>query len=238
LHPGRSTPFIDNSVQTGGYFEKKRDEWSREMLDAESWLKRADEVISQTSQLSYSEGLQFATSMITAFYGPDSPQMRTFRATTEGIQKGKDGVPFNLRMHAKFTITNIQAEIRAGLIKNVRALLTGEIIAELLLLAKDILRDNSAETTSVAAVLVAAAFEDLIRRMGTEFAGVAARPKLEEVVTVLKQQEVLKGGEVTTALGYLKFRNDSLHADWKNVERSQVQSCLAFTEALLNKHFS
>jgi hypothetical protein len=74
--------------------------------------------------------------------------------------------------------------------------------------------------------------------MGAEFAGVVDRPKLEQVINLLKQQDVLKGGEPAIAQGYLKFRNDSLHADWKNVERSQVQSCLAFTEALLLKHFS
>jgi hypothetical protein len=204
------------------------------MLDVEGWLKRADELVSQkSSSWDYSEGLQFATSMISAFYGPESPQMRTFRSTAEGTQKS-----IVLSMHAKATIRNIQAEIRAGLIKSVRALLTGEIVAELLTLAKEVLTDNSEAAKNVGCVLVAAAFEDVIRRMGAEFAGVVDRPKLEQVINLLKQQDVLKGGEPAIAQGYLKFRNDSLHADWKNVERSQVQSCLAFTEALLLKHFS
>ena len=101
------------------------------MLDVEGWLKRADELVSQkSSSWDYSEGLQFATSMISAFYGPESPQMRTFRSTAEGTQKS-----IVLSMHAKATIRNIQAEIRAALIKSVRALLTGEIVAELLTLA-------------------------------------------------------------------------------------------------------
>lgn len=204
------------------------------MLNTESWIRRADEVIATSSQWNYSEGLQFATSMITAFYGPDSPQMKTFRETAEAIQEARG----DLSEHTKGTIRNIRAEIEGGLIKSVRALLTGEIVAELLVLAKEILADSSEAAKNVSAVLVAAAFEDLIRRMGTEFAGVTGRPKLEEVTNILKQKDVLKGGEVTTALGYLKFRNDSLHADWKNVERSQIQSCLAFIEALLIKHFS
>jgi hypothetical protein len=204
------------------------------MLDVEGWLKRADELVSQkSSSWDYSEGLQFATSMISAFYGPESSQMRTFRSTAEGTQKS-----IVLSMHAKATIRNIQAEIRAGLIKSVRALLTGEIVAELLTLAKEVLTDNSEAAKNVGCVLVAAAFEDVIRRMGAEFAGVVDRPKLEQVINLLKQQDVLKGGEPAIAQGYLKFRNDSLHADWKNVERSQAQSCLAFTEALLLKHFS
>jgi hypothetical protein len=138
----------------------------------------------------------------------------------------------------KGTLRNIKGEVQAGLIKSVRALLTGEIVSELLVLAREILSDQSEGAMKVSSVLVAAAFEDIIRRMGTEFASVTTRAKLEEVITTLKQKDTLKGGEVTTALGYLKFRNDSLHADWTKVERTQVASCLAFVEALLVKHFS
>lgn len=207
------------------------------MLDESAWLKRADEVTAHASVWNYSEGLQFATSMITAFYGPESQQMRTFRATTEAIQKSKTGLGQDLSMHAKSTIKNIQAEIGAGLVKSVRVLLTGEIVAELLALAKEILADDSETAKNVGGVLVASAFEDLMRRMAAEFAGVLDRPKLEQVIGILRQQEVLKGGEGTTALGYLRFRNDSLHADWKNVELSQIRSCLTFIEILLLKHF-
>ncbi len=210
------------------------------MLNVESWIKRADEVMAKISNWNYSEGLQFATSMIAAFHGSDSPQMRTFRETAEGIHKSKmaTGVPFQLAAHARGTIENLKAEIAAGLITSVRVLLAGEIVAELLALAKDISTDESESAKNVSAVLVAAAFEDTIRRMGTEFAGVTGRSKLEEVINTLKEKEILKGGEVTTALGYLKFRNDSLHADWEKVQRSQMESCLAFVEALLVKHFS
>jgi hypothetical protein len=77
-----------------------------------------------------------------------------------------------------------------------------------------------------------------MRRMGSELAGIVGRPNLEEVVTTLKNADILKGGEVATALSYLPFRNSSLHAHWEKVQKSQVQSCIAFIEALLVKHFS
>ena len=207
------------------------------MINTEDWIKRADEVIANTSQWNYSEALQFATSMITAFYGPESPQMKTFRMTIENIQK-KPGNATELRMQAGATIKNVKAEIQAGLIKSVRALIAGEIVSDLLALAKGILADSSESAKNVGSVLVAAAFEDIIRRMGVELAGVVGRPKLEEVIIALKQKDMLKGGEPTIALSYLKFRNDSLHADWTNVQRPQTDSCLAFVEALLVKHFS
>lgn len=91
---------------------------------------------------------------------------------------------------------------------------------------------------NVAAVMIAAAFEDLMRRMGTELAGVGGRPSLQEVLTTLKDAGVLKGGETGVAQSFLKFRNDSLHADWANVSRVQVESCIAFIDGMLLKHFS
>jgi hypothetical protein len=100
------------------------------------------------------------------------------------------------------------------------------------------LQDNTEAAKNVSAVLIAAAFEDLIRRMGSELAGVVGRPKLEEVITAFENAAFLKGGEVGTAQSYLKFRNESLHADWAKVQGSQVQSCIGFIEALLVKHFS
>jgi hypothetical protein len=200
-------------------------------LDTDAWVKRAEAVEGSCTEWNYPEAIQFATSMIAAFYGADSPQMKTFREHPKGTA-------LTMVRHVRGTIRNVVAEIKAGLIQNVRALLTGEIVAELLTLAKDISADQSEPSKNVSAVLVAAAFEDIIRRMGAEFAGVTTRPKLEEVINTLKQRDVLKGGEATTALGYLKFRNDSLHADWPNVQQSQVASCVAFVEALLVKHFS
>jgi hypothetical protein len=58
------------------------------------------------------------------------------------------------------------------------------------------------------------------------------------VINILKEKELLKGGEPAMAQGHLKFRNDSMHADWNQVQRSQVDACLAFVESLLGKHFS
>ena len=60
--------------------------------------------------------------------------------------------------------------------------------------------------------------------MGEEFAGVTSRPKLQDVIAALKDAGVLKGGQVGTAQSYLRFRNDSLHADWNAADRSQEES--------------
>jgi len=158
------------------------------VIDVDSWKKRADEVLQKHGITDVSEQMQFATSMIATFYGPESPQMKTFRDTAEGIHKGKEAIQHHLQLHARATIKNILAELQAGLVKNVRAIIAGEVIAELLALAKDVLADNSEAAKNVGAVLVAAAFEDLMRRMGAEFAGVSNRPDLQDVIATLKQK--------------------------------------------------
>jgi hypothetical protein len=41
-----------------------------------------------------------------------------------------------------------------------------------------------------------------------------------------------------TALGYLKFRNDALHADWARLNAAVVGSCIAFVEQLVLQHLA
>jgi hypothetical protein len=63
-------------------------------------------------------------------------------------------------------------------------------------------------------------------------------PDLADVLTALKQAKVLVGAPLSIALGYLKFRNDALHADWPNLNDAVVGSCLAFVEHLVLRHLS
>jgi hypothetical protein len=213
-------------------------------FDSEAWIKRADEVISLGDSASHSvasEAIQFATSLLTALYGPQSTQLKAFSEGCDSISKMKPGtgsVPVQLCSHARGAITNAKAELKAGLVGNLRVQVTGEVLADLVSLGKEILAGGTEAAKNVAAVLIAAAFEDLMRRMGAEFAGVAGRPNLQDVITALKDAGALKGGEIGTAQSFLKFRNDSLHADWTNVSRVQVESCMAFIDAMLVKRFS
>jgi len=209
-----------------------------------AWIKRADEILatapSTKAQLA-SEAVQFATPMLTALYGAQSTQVNGFLAGQEAISRSNTAVfnlPFFQCSHAHGAIHNAKAEIEAGLIVSLRVLVAGEIIAELVRLGKETLQEPTDAAKNVAAVLIAAAFEDLIRRMGQEFASVADGPDLQEVIDALKNTSVLRGGQIGTAQSFLKFRNDSLHADWSKVDRSQVQSCIGFIDALLLKHFS
>lgn len=209
--------------------------------DCELYKKRTDELLHKGREMTGSEAIQGATSVLTALYGPQSPQLRQFRDGCDAISKSSPNpanMQHNLRAHAIGTLKNAKAELEGGLIVSLGLAVAGEMLAELIRVAKEVLAERAEEAKNVGAVLVSAAYEGLIRRMGEDFGGVTDRPKLEKVITSLKDAGILKGGQVGTAQSYLKFRNDSLHADWGKVDRSQVQSCLAFVEALLTKHFS
>lgn len=203
---------------------------------SEAWLKRAREILAKGHTAH--EAIPFAPSALAALYGAHSPQLGAFNSRMQEISRMKEGQDFHRLKYAYYTIQNIVAEIESGLIINLRAQVAGEVMTELVSLGKETLADGTDSATNVSAVLIAAAFEDLIRRMGSELASVVGRPKLEDVVVALKNANVLNGSEVGIALSYLQFRNHSLHAEWSKVEKSQVQSCIGFIEALLLKHFS
>jgi hypothetical protein len=207
--------------------------------NTEAWLTRARIVIADERR-----GLQaghFAISFLTAVYGENSPQLKGFNTGLAQITKIAEHQirsETRQRKYAQDAISNVVGEIEGGLIVSLRARITGEILSDLIGLAKEILQDSSESAKNVAAVLVAAAFEDVMRRMGSALAGVGGRPKLEVVVNALNGASVLKVGEVGLAQSFLKFRNDTLHANWRLVDKSQIQSCMAFIEAVLLKHFS
>jgi hypothetical protein len=136
------------------------------------------------------------------------------------------------------TLTALRGDIQAGLVGDLRRQAVGEVIADMLALAKDAIGVGSEGAKNVAAVLTAAAFEDTIRKMGTTLADIHDRRTLADVLLALKTVKVLEGAPFTTAQGYLKFRNDALHADWAKLDAPVIGSCIAFVEHLLLKHFS
>jgi hypothetical protein len=84
----------------------------------ELWLRRAREVLTHTAGAGASEKVQFATSTLSAFYGPHSAQLKSFLEGCAAITKGSSGVgnaAHHLFLHAYGTIKNTVAEIEQGL---------------------------------------------------------------------------------------------------------------------------
>jgi len=182
-------------------------------------------------------------SLYTMVYGPDSTQFERLQAsfhTEYAHQIGR--IPHQLRSHNKSTLRgalqSLKGEIEAGLLASLSAWYSGEVLGDFLGVAREALSQRSEGSDKVSAVLVAAAFEETLRRLALDKMGISERSKLDEIQKTLKDGRILKGVEVASAQSYLTFRNRALHADWDKVERSVTEGALAFTDALLQKHFS
>ena len=179
--------------------------------------------------------------LIVAHHG--SPQQKQLEnAAAEAFQRLAQVGPIPFRVVLapilKGLLANLKAEVEQGLVGDIERRGHGAALADFLGLAKETLSEGGDTAKDVAAVLVAASFEDTVRRMGSSLADIRGRPDLSEVIAGLKQAGVFQGAPLSTALGFLKFRNDALHADWSKIDRVVVGSCLAFVEGLLLKHFA
>lgn len=131
----------------------------------------------------------------------------------------------------------MKRDIEAGLIGTLSQQITGDVLTDFIQLARTTLNRNGDDAKNVAAVLAAAAFEDTIRRMGANLAGISDQRDLADVLIALKEKGVIQSQQIGIAQAYLNFPNYALHANWDKVQREAVHSVLGFVEQLLLKHF-
>jgi hypothetical protein len=175
-----------------------------------------------------------------ALYGQDSSQEQELRAYTKVLRTSaqlQNYAPVASIEAIKGALESVKAELGAGFIGSLRARLTGEILTDLIKLARTTLEETGNDAKNVAAVLTAAAFEDVMRKL-SDLSGLPEHEKLQDVLIALKDAGVLQRTEVTTAQSYLSFRNHALHAKWSEVDRPVVQSTLGFTEQIILKHLT
>ena len=135
-------------------------------------------------------------------------------------------------------LQNLRREVEDGLLTSLERRVQSEVIFDFIELAKEALARGGEGPQNVASVLAAAAFEDTLRRIAKEQAGLTDRPKLETVIFKLKEAGLLVSPQLPAVLGYLPFRNHALHAEWEQIDRSSVKGALVTVEELLLKHFA
>lgn len=195
-------------------------------------LGRIDRLVGRRDGSSVGDAEVFhgAISIIAQLYGAGSPQL-------EELRKG-GAPPLYMGAEALGALVSARADLDAGLIGSLRQQLTGGVLADFVALSREALSESTSGSDNVAAVLAAAAYEDTIRRLGREKAGILDRRKLDQVLEALKVGGVLTDTQFTVAQGYLNLRNNALHADFAKIERASTASVLAFVEELLIAHFS
>jgi hypothetical protein len=215
-------------------------------MDKDAILKRADELLATAETAGrdpsrVSESYHGALNLLRVVHGLGNVQEAQLIQAMTTADKAKTGAWLNLNVYVspavQGALRSLRADVTAGLTGNVAMQASGVELGDLLTLAKEALNEGREAEKNVAAVLVAAAFEDTLRRLAEAKAGVTDRPKLGDVIGKLKTAGVLAGASVSTANSGLKFRNDSLHAHWQHVDKVAIGTYLAFVEALLLKHF-
>ena len=214
-------------------------------MEREKLIRRIDDLLEKRTSASitdYRTGAELFSatlSLLCSLFGQNSPQVESLEELRNRAYKfsNSQSINANLVPGVAGVLNNLRAEIEGGLLGSLKQQLSGEILSDFILLARGATAEKGDGAKNVAAVLAAAVFEDTIRRMGSELAGVQDRPDLQDVIIELKKEQILEGPQIAIAQSYLKFRNDALHADWDKIERSSIQSILGFVEQLLLKHF-
>src|SRR6266849_4830035 len=182
-----------------------------------------------------------ALTLMIAVYGEDSQQVKSLLKRRDEIAVAKATHYVQkvwLTDAVSGALANLEDEIGAGLLSTVERRVTSDGLNDLVRLARVALDETTEGAKNVAAVLAAAAYEDTIRRIAKEHAGVIERDRLDVVIDRLKTAGLLVSPQLGIALSYLSFRNHALHAEWDKIDRSSVTSVLGFVQELLLKHFS
>lgn len=217
-------------------------------IQKEEIIRDIDELLNLACQVDAKTAAQRGTlvfagtmSLFCSLYGEKSEQVALLKDMRERAAELLPRVVSNTMLQVMPGIAglleNLKREVQHGLLGSLKNRFAGEILSDFIVLAREAAGENAEGAKNVAAVLAAAAFEDTIRRMGLEFAGITDRPNLSEVIIKLKEKGILKGSQVGIAQSFLNFRNNALHADWNKIEKASIESVLGFVQELLSKHF-
>jgi hypothetical protein len=179
--------------------------------------------------------------MLGLTHGENSTQVAALREAVASHQKIKENTFRVARETADSSLgalRNLKREVEQGLVGSLRREVTGEVLGDLVQLGKVTLDEGTDSSKNVAAVLVAAAFEDTIRRLGATYCGIHTRESLPDILARLKAADVLKGSQVGVVQSHFQFRNDAMHADWNKIDVVGVKTVMALVQELLLKHFS
>lgn len=183
-----------------------------------------------------------ALRLATTLYGADSAQVQDLREIAEEAKKEPGSRSYHFRTMvqpvARGCLAAMHADVRFGLVERIERRGSGEVLGDLLGLAKHALAERTDGSKNVAAVLTAAAYEDTLRKMAATLTSVTERTNLADVINALKGAGLLQGAALSSGQSFLKFRNDALHADWEKIDYVAIGTCMAFVEGLLVKHFS
>lgn len=220
-------------TRRSGFLQHER--WE---VDENAIRRRINELLAVHTSSDEDAGYQIfhgALTLLSAVHGLDGPQVQDLQQ----LARSKEGMYSSVRASAaRGALASLLGDLDAGITGSLRRQLAGGVMADFVSASRAALDDEGDSAKNVAAVLAGAVYEDAIRRLGSELAGVTDRPKLVDVLERLKACGILRDSQFSIAQSYLSFRNNALHANWEKVERESVASVLGFVEQLLLRYFS
>ena len=178
-----------------------------------------------------------ALNLLTMLYGADSPQVKALNDGAKQIDPANRSIALSTAYAARGSLRNLLGDLQLGLVRNLEREIAGGVLSDFLSAASAALNEKTETGKNIAAVLVAATFEDTLRRMASTLCGISTRPALQEIVIALKDKGVLKGPQVGVVQAHLKFRNDALHANWADIDTGTVTNAIGLVQNLLLTHF-
>lgn len=213
------------------------------MKTKEEYLQIIDELLALLSNGQHQTGIlnqvHFRTiTFLNLLYGKTDPRID---ALADYKSKKYDPQPTTTTFSSNFSkyleglLRGIRSDVEQGLIFNLEKQVTGAVVADFLLLAKEAMGNDYKD---VAAVLVSASIEDALKRFATMHGLAVHDEDMAAVINALKSKGLLKGPQASVISSHTKLRNKAFHAKWGEIEKPEIHSLISFTESFILENLS
>ena len=200
-----------------------------------SLRERAATLVRTADEAGIVEVQQGTLTAMRALYGADSSNQRHLLLELDRHRHVRPDL-VSMAVVLQGALANMLAEVGASFVGSLKARVAGEILADFVSLAREVLSEAGDDAKNVGSVLAAAAFEDSMRRLAVQN-GIPHHEKLADVLTALKDASILQGSQVAISQSFLTFRNRALHAKWAEISRADAQAVIGFTEEIVTRYF-
>jgi predicted Ser/Thr protein kinase len=158
----------------------------------------------------------------------------SYRKFTEDIASRDYGYGINKAVGEITEILhNVLKDINKGLISSITDQARAEVFDDFLDHAKAYLKDDMKNEAGVIAGVV---FEDTLRRVCRKLSIEEHGVKMDALISQLASRGILTATKAKRARAAADVRTKATHAQWKEFDKGDVSSAIAFTEELIISH--
>jgi hypothetical protein len=198
-------------------------------LEAQKMPMRRDGSITWVDIGAWHQWASSVMSLLEAVFGSTSAHPRNFSIAYQKF------IGYDADFHRANGIFNAaKADFLGGYIFHLEQSISGEVLGNLVMLAKMALDEGHKD---VAAVLACAALEDSLKRYAAMNDLDVQQKSMSEVVGALKGKGLVSGATKTLLDTMPKLRDYAMHANWGKLSLVDVAGIIGFVEQFLLSHF-